>query len=625
MEKLKAKINKRINELEDTKINDNYKTAMELFNKELKKPYYKVNFRSYPIYIYLLMLSELGEEQADKIKAIMSRCNLFFGAHFNKTFYDKFYDVIEKLFELDSLNKLNTKESEKYKNIFNNYATQALDIYYDNVDNFDPIKAVCELYELLPNKDIFLSFTEFEIIKDIYQDIEDSVDEYACLISKKNYQKSINKSYEDSLKLNDFHIQENYKKIMDCYANVLSKHNKNNRDNKKIKKNYQILLTKLSEYKNHYIDNIDKFINLIEDEEVLSEFLYYVTIHNTSFNTKVDEENKMYKKEQISNIEIIFNKYNYNINQLSDEYLVRVSTTKDLEAKLSVLNTSKLNINPSHILFTKLLLNLSLDSMKYISYLISENIIDETFLIKHQEILEDKRKFINFKLNIELLNDYLKEIAKFDKDIFAIDNDLINDRLNLMYKYKININNLYNFEFLKNNEIFNLLDNFIELGYYEQIKQNPNYLSMDNALMIKRLQVAHLIDMNVVNLDNSFIGSIVSGKDFYINNEKLDDFIIDYTDQYTDSNIISNININSQDEQDLEMLMDYEIESGIYRINDILLSKNRILRNLHILKKQKKDNIIMNAILLGSINLSQQDISFISKIVGINVKTKTNS
>ena len=127
--------------------------------------------------------------------------------------------------------------------------------------------------------------------------------------------------------------------------------------------------------------------------------------------------------------------------------------------------------------------------------------------------------------------------------------------------------------------------------------------------------------MDVVNSDNSFIGSIITGNNFYVSDDKLDEFIVDYTDKYVDNNIC-NIDISDNDYGYLIKLSNYEYDNMTYNINDKLISKNRLLRNIFVLKENDKSDILFEAILLGSINLDDIDISTLSKIVGHKIKTK---
>lgn len=244
------------------------------------------------------------------------------------------------------------------------------------------------------------------------------------------------------------------------------------------------------------------------------------------------------------------------------------------------------------------------------------------FLTNNRYVITNKDVYNNFKLNISMFDNIINKIVKYNKNILLIDNNLLIKRIKLMQEYyNIDINKFNKFEFLENDNIFNLLDNFIELGYYNQIYNNPDYLVSSNLNVIKRLQIARLINMNVINNDNSFIGSVITGDNFYIPDSKLDEFIVDYTEDYVD-NGICNINISDSNYCYLSKLSDYEIDDLTYSINGKLISKNRLLRNINVLKEHEREYLLHKAILSGSINLDNDDISVLNSIIGIKIKVK---
>ena len=434
---------------------------------------------------------------------------------------------------------------------------------------------------------------------------------------KKLKRESINTMGNREIKI----IDKYCKIIDDYYINLHNEIRNNSKTNNKIKTNYQKLYTKLS-YTKGYISSINEDIKLIEDENVLHEYLRYVISNNSVHEEEVSKKNIELKSKQVSNIEIIFNKYGYNLSKLSNDKIMQIREIDNLEEKLNLLSNSKLNIikedNPLFIV----LLNCDIDQIYYFTYLYKRNIIDIMFLTNNRYVITNKDVYNNFKLNISMFDNIINKIVKYNKNILLIDNNLLIKRIKLMQEYyNIDINKFNKFEFLENDNIFNLLDNFIELSYYNQIYNNPDYLVGSNLNVIKRLQIARLINMNVINNDNSFIGSVITGDNFYIPDSKLDEFIVDYTEDYVD-NGICNINISDSDYCYLSKLSDYEIDDLTYSINGKLISKNRLLRNINVLKEHEREYLLHKAILSGSINLDNDDISVLNSIIGIKIKVK---
>ena len=435
--------------------------------------------------------------------------------------------------------------------------------------------------------------------------------------AKKLKRESINTIGSKEIKLIDRYC----KMIDDYYTNLFNEIRNNSKINNKIKNNYEKLYMKLV-YNRGYISSINEDIKLIEDENVLHEYLRYVISNNSKYEQEVSKKNIELKSKQVSNIEIVFHKYGYNLSKLTEDGIIEISEIDNLEEKLNLLRNSKLNIISEDNNLFILLLKCDIEQLYYFTYLYKENIIDINFLINNSLVLTNKDIYNNFKLNINLLNNVINKIAKYNKNILLIDNNLLIKRIKLMQEYyNIDINKFNKFEFLENDNIFNLLDNFIELGYYNQIYNNPDYLVSSNLNVIKRLQIARLINMNVINNDNSFIGSVITGSNFYISDSKLDEFIVDYTEDYVD-NGICNINISDSDYCYLSKLSDYEIDDLTYSINGKLISKNRLLRNINVLKEHEREYLLHKAILSGSINLDNDDISVLNSIIGIKIKVK---
>ena len=132
-----------------------------------------------------------------------------------------------------------------------------------------------------------------------------------------------------------------------------------------------------------------------------------------------------------------------------------------------------------------------------------------------------------------------------------------------------------------------------------------------------------MINLNVVNSDNSFIGSIITGDNFYIPDNKLDDFIIDYADKYISCDNFINIDISDSDYGYISKLENYYYDSVSYKINDKIISKNRILRNINVLKEgNSSEEALLKAIIFKSIDLAEDDISTIYNLTSIKLKSK---
>ena len=329
MEKLIKKINDRLDSLNDEKIDSFYKTCIDCFNKESVKPYDKLRADYKAIYTYLLIINEIGIENSEKVRSLIDKCSLFFcNNRYTNQLYEEYYDWLELLYKNNKLYLLDAKDFDDEEfdiknaianlNFANGFLKEKLfyiskeDTIDDDLDNMknnswifqqfiskndDPILAIIELFKLCPKKEVFKQFLEVNDIVDIYESIKN--DELFALAikcySKNKINKDINAFAERIIKEKNYNIYDNKFKINKYYMNLTKDIKNKNTINNKIRKNYNVLITFLKN-NNNYINDIDKYLELIEDEEILNDFLNYVIMFNSKYNKNIETENTDLKK-----------------------------------------------------------------------------------------------------------------------------------------------------------------------------------------------------------------------------------------------------------------------------------------------------------------------------------------
>ena len=643
MEELIENINEKIASIKDENLNSFYKTCIDIFNKELINPYDELRPDFKAIYIYLLIISEIGLEKSEDVRLLLNKCALFFcNNRFSNTLYDEYYDTLEVLYSKNKLENQGDKnvinDLEFYNNliiksIFTFSGEEVIDLNLENdswmFNHFsaredNPTQAIIDLFKLCPKKEIFKQVYEIDRIVSVYSDIK-SDERFELAIkyySKNKINKYLNAYVNSVIKEKGYHINDNILKINQSYITISKNIKNQNIVNNKIRSHYNKLISFLRK-NNDYIDNINKYIDFDIDEDILEQFLKFTIKYNSRYNEKIEKENISLKQRQITNLEFLFSKYNFEFKQLDDFEKRQIQDVENLEEKLKLISEGNLKfVSINKQLFLPLLLNFSIKQISFIDDLYKNNIIDEQFLNDHIIDLSNKEALLNFICNIEFLKNIgINRIARYNKNIFLENVDLIKKRYKLFVEvYKIPIDNIYNFEFLENDKIFDMIDNFIELGYFEQIKLNPDYLNSNNLLMIKRLEIAKSIGMVTINSDNSFIGSIVSGDGFYASSDELDEFLIDYKDLYLDNHMLDHVRrLDITTEYlDTKFLQD----DYTYKIGNTLLSRYRILRNFAAIEKCNLEDSLMTCILYGAINLEAEEIENISKDLKHKTKVK---
>lgn len=145
------------------------------------------------------------------------------------------------------------------------------------------------------------------------------------------------------------------------------------------------------------------------------------------------------------------------------------------------------------------------------------------------------------------------------------------------------INKNTNYDFIKNNNLQTLIDTILELGYENLLEKNINLLNYDEVKW-KRIRV--LKEMNIPVIEQKDLEKTLNTS-FIIPDDKLDDYILNvvpYNLSIKINNLTEKENINSN------MLKDFSTSKRLYKIGDVLLSKNRVKRNLEKLQTIEIDN-----------------------------------
>ena len=105
--------------------------------------------------------------------------------------------------------------------------------------------------------------------------------------------------------------------------------------------------------------------------------------------------------------------------------------------------------------------------------------------------------------------------------------------------------------------------------------------------------ISNLIGFNYINSNNKLIGQVVSGNKFYVSPERYDNYIVDEGECYLNPSCVEKLESNKRlaisDEvknSDAINKLDelYQKSKLVYEINGVIISKNRVLRNLEVLK-----------------------------------------
>lgn len=493
--------------------------------------------------------------------------------------------------------------------------------------NLEASQACIDLFKIIPDPSLFSCFCELTKVL-IYRE-----EEFQKVLSKfkmrigddalsGNYNLEIymitNSRIDNYIADNNFNLKKHYDLIKSYYQKIYMEFvNYNKGLERKIRK-LESLEEKVKRFRPNSLINVTgDFEKLFIDSEIEYYTLLLVLNHNLGAYSVVEDQNREYNNNSITKLDILFNKYGFNFNDFTEDeknLIIESRSIKDIEDVVAQLKYSDLCfITEYRDIFVKIIVNSNVSNIKFIDVLLKKNIISKDFILMHHQLLYDLRFFNKFFNNINYLSNLgvdLVNMGKTDSDIFLFDYNELLTQVSLLSEYKLKLDDkkLYNFDIFKDVFLLDYLDNYIELGLGQTVIDNPKYLNGDSSNIIKRIMIAKLIDLDIFNPSKRLIGMIYTGNKFYVDSDDYDKFIIDYKEDYQnpaclevlDDSYRNTISVSTKSLPIIKKMDEcFMHDSLTYVINDVIISRKRVMRNLEVLLKN-----------ISSIDISIYDLLF---------------
>ena len=203
----------------------------------------------------------------------------------------------------------------------------------------------------------------------------------------------------------------------------------------------------------------------------------------------------------------------------------------------------------------------------------------------------------------------LNILLKNNSEVFLLPNNTLLEMFEILKEYEFTFDDNNNGSILIDSNLLDIIDNFIELDLYDTLKDNQKVLNSNNSKnVVKRILICNLLGINPVNASLKLIGQVTTGNKFYLSPDKYDNYIIDSQNMYLNPVCVKALEhqsrtIISEDTKNNKLIetLDefYKRDELTYEINDIVISRNRVLRNFEVLKEIK--NISTTDLLYQSI------------------------
>lgn len=570
-----------------------------------------------------------------------------------KILLEKFKDEKEMNFYIELVNELNKKEHENFENITNKaiflayFRTLSTNISHEKLLDFvkqneKELENIGNRFE--PIKNIENVKFNHEVNLEMFEENKNYAEETIQVILKINYYKHMsylknkyNESFYsedyDIISINDpitlnnnmfdnvlnslkstLSINDSKYKIINRCKKLINQKNKFEAHKKKKSENicnlFRIVKGSLNEYKPIVLDK--KTLSYCINDDITYELYRSCGQYNELLYKHIIKENKELKKRSISEFELLFLKNNLNFQNFSrtNQKLLLKYGKYDF---IKYLLENKLNLIDD-LLYTNIGVCILISSENIILDTISKYNISKDIIKKYPGILIKENIVNNYiglnplynllTKNIEILNKYNIKLDNNLNYIIDCNSDTLIDFLELSKNYNININ----WNLLKMSKNIKYIDNFIELGLGDFIKSNTDYLLKNPKNIIKRILICQMMKINIIK-DNKLIDMILTGNNFYIKDNELDNYII------LDSNFYSFNYIDTKNDIDpiINILnKKYQIDNNTYKINDVLLSKDRVINNLKIYENKLNYIDLINLSLIKNSLISNNQIEMIN-------------
>ena len=331
----------------------------------------------------------------------------------------------------------------------------------------------------------------------------------------------------------------------------------------------------------------------IKDPNIKYLFLSYIYEHNKEYQDELQSEHNLLTQDSKLSIQALLKRHE--IPNDSYEYESIPSYTKtELETILNIISVLNLSIEAKIYVIQ----NTSLEKIMDLKLFLERNMIPSEYFQEHISLLDKESvELNNLKNNIDLLKKYniSIELSSDKIDIFTKDPIMIEKNLLILESYDLlnRINNNDDLSFLLRDNLEEVIDKYLELGFEEYLEID---LSLLNKKEIKRLEVLKSIGIPITS--KSELDSYLNeDKEFFISLDKINNYIQDdrkYVEEPTEQVSIGEL--------------DKYASNRLYDFNGIKISRRKVERQISL------GNTLYQSIIYNTY-LSEEELKNISKIV----------
>lgn len=414
-------------------------------------------------------------------------------------------------------------------------------------------------------------------IRSIIAKEKSKIDEYAEKVHGKVHKKRVSK-YISELIGDAYNVDKITESINDLkkYYEKLQQQAKNDaRRNKAAITVYENVSRQIREKSpTGEITDIDSWIVKIPDESLRLAVLKYVYEHNAVEFKKVKQEYDELLENATTSYQALL-KENGILPEMYDVEKIMKNSLNDVRKILEILK--KLGVTDSkHII--SILQTSSYETVEEIYQIHDQELIDLDIILKHIALFDkNSDDYKNFKENYQLIsnlgiNPY---IFRASQEVFFAQQELLKENISTMNNYDLAkcMKTGLDLSFMGKENLTAGIDMLLELGYEKYLEEDVTLLNYISRF--KRLYL--LKNINVPITTKEELTKVLQSDEFFIPDNELDDYIYNAATHRRET---KKRKVPAMKLSDYEFLKEYSATGRTYEFNGVVISKNRVHRNL---------------------------------------------
>lgn len=365
------------------------------------------------------------------------------------------------------------------------------------------------------------------------------------------------------------------------------------------------------------IRNIGNIIDKAPNSALRKEILKVIYNHNKLFYDRLESEYKRLSESDTSQYHVILSGYGINV-QDSEVRLIMKNSTDDLEKMLHDLSVMQITEAADVV---EILKHSNRQTLNNYIRLIERKTVTSNYFKEHKEIFDPSSKeHEDFMKNINALQKNKINLAStnLSQNVFLTPHEILNESIRVLKEYAfINaLKNTSNYSFLGQEDLSSSIDTLLELGYEKNLEENLEILNYKDKFA--RLQI--LKELNIPVTSTTDLLDVLTTDSFLIPDTIIEEYVYNAVD-YTLPCIEETTGITDAENNE-EKLSEFQNTSRTYSFDGVLISKNKVLRNLNSTTGCPSNAGLLYAIIKNSV-LSDEEYAKIESIVV--PKTSTES